>query len=319
MNVLKITLIAVTSFVIATAAARAESIPPGSYQQSCTGITADWRTLTANCRNRNGGWNYTTLDEYRRCNSDIANDNGNLRCSDDDQRGEDDRRGGEDAGDGRDHDDWAPHGSYEQSCRNVDVDGQSLTAECQDRRARWRYTELDDFRDCRGDIANVDGMLRCVDRDQGEDDYGDLPRGSWRSSCRNYRVYGSVLYAECRTRYGRFTQSSIDVRRCRRDITNVDGRLVCGDGNDDRLSRGSITLFKHSKFDGKSRTYTGDVPDLNQDGFGNLASSAAVQGGVWQICDQPYYRGYCIVLDRSNSNFAFIGFNDRAESIRRVR
>jgi hypothetical protein len=132
-------------------------------------------------------------------------------------------------------------------------------------------------------------------------------------------MYGTVLYAECRTRYGRFTQSSIDTRQCRGEISNVDGRLVCGNGNDDRQSFGRITLFKHSKFDGKSRVYTSDVPDLNAEAFGNLASSALVQGGVWQICDQPYYRGYCIVLDRSNTNFANIGFNDRAESVRRIR
>ena len=326
MTFLKSALIAMVGLMMAASGAQAQSVPPGSYQQSCTGINADWRTLSANCRTRNGGWNYTELQDYRRCNGDITNDNGNLRCADNDQRGDDDRRGDDDhRGNGdwrdqRDHNDWAPRGSYQQSCRNVDIDGNSLTAECQDRRGRWRYTELDDFRRCRGDIANADGMLQCVEDDRrGDDDYQDVPRGSWRASCRNGRMYGTVLYAECRTRYGRYTQSSIDTRQCRREIGNVDGRLVCGDGYEDRQSFGRITLFKHSKFDGKSRSYSSDVPDLNADGFGNLTSSALVQGGVWQICDQPYYRGYCIVLDRSNSNFASIGFNDRAESVRRLR
>jgi hypothetical protein len=313
MKFLKSTLLAIAGLLMAASAAQADSIPPGSYQQTCTGINADWRTVSANCRTRNGGWNYTELDDYRRCNSDIMNDNGNLRCADFDQRNDDDWR------DNRDHNDWAPRGSYQQSCRNINVDGRSLTAECQDRRYRWRYTELDDFRRCRGDIANVDGMLRCSDQGQYDDSDDELPRGSWRSSCRNYRVYGSVLYAECRTRSGRYTQTSIDYRRCRREISNIDGRLVCGNGYDDQQSWGQITLFKHSKYDGKSITITRDDPDLNGEGFGNIASSAVVQGGVWQICDQPYYRGYCIILDRSNSNFAYIGFNDRAESVRRIR
>jgi hypothetical protein len=50
-----------------------------------------------------------------------------------------------------------------------------------------------------------------------------------------------------------------------------------------------------------------------------MASSAVIQGGVWQICDRTNYRGYCIVLDRTQPNFNSLGFNDRAESIRRIR
>jgi hypothetical protein len=320
MNFLTSALIAMMALLVAPSVLHAETIPPGSYQQSCTGINADWRTLSATCRTRNGSWTYTELEDYRRCNADITNDNGNLRCADDDQGGDDDRQRDGDWRDQRDHNGWAPRGSYQQSCRNIDIDDGTLTAECQDRRGRWRYTELDDFRRCPGDITNADGMLRCVDGDRrGDDDTQDLPRGSWRASCRNYRLYGSVLYAECRTRYGRFSQSSIDVRQCRREISNVDGRLVCGDGYDGHERPVSITLFKHSNFDGKSRTITNDVPDLNVLGFGNIASSAVVQGGVWQVCDQPSYRGYCIVIDRSNSNFVALGFNDRAESVRRLR
>jgi hypothetical protein len=44
-----------------------------------------------------------------------------------------------------------------------------------------------------------------------------------------------------------------------------------------------------------------------------------VQGGVWQLCDRPNYRGFCVVIDRSVGNLWTLGFNDRTESVRRIR
>lgn len=295
-------------FVFGNSAAFAETPPPGSYNRTCTNIEADWRRLSASCRTRNGGWNYTVLEDYRRCQSDIANNDGRLQCTSSNEY--DDGHGN----------DWAPRGSYQNSCRNIHVERRTLVAECRDRGGRWRYTELDDYRRCKGDIANDKGVLECRGSGHDWDDVQDeLPRGSWRASCRNFHVQGRVLYADCRTRGGRWIQTSLDLRRCRQDVRNDDGRLVCGGYGDSGHGWGRITVYKHSKFDGKSRTYSGDVPDLNLDGFGNIVSSAVIQGGVWQICDRPYYRGYCIVLDRTNSNFAALNFNDRAESIRRLR
>lgn len=166
-------------------------------------------------------------------------------------------------------------------------------------------------------------MLQCSGGDDQYDDDGDdqdLPRGDWRSSCRNYHIYGTVLRAECRDQYGRYVQSSIDVRQCRREVSNYGGRLVCGNGGaGGGNGPGRIILYKHTDFGGKTRVYTGDVPDMNQQAFGHTASSAVVQGGVWQLCDQTYYRGNCIIVDRAERNFNSIGFNDRAESLRRVR
>lgn len=270
-------------------------LPRGSYRETCRRARVVDRTLTAECVDRNGNWRYSELVDFSRCRGDIANANGRLVCRSDD-----------------DDDDWAPNGSYRDTCRRVNVQEGTLTAECRDRDGRWRYTELPNFRSCRGDIANVNGMLRCR---FGDDDNGELPDGSWRSSCRNARVVGSILYAQCRNRYGEWRNTSLDLRNCERDVRNVDGRLVCGGAG----GFGRITLYRHTNFGGKSRTFTSDVPDLNPYAFGNLASSVVVQGGVWQLCDRPNYRGYCIVIDRTNANLWTLGFNDRAESVRRVR
>ncbi len=278
--------------------ALADVVPRGSYQWTCSDFHTDGTTLSATCRTRNGGDNHTTLRNYNDCDGDIANVNGRLQCvyPDDDENNED----------------RAPRGSYRETCRDVNVEGSTLQAECRDHNGRWRYTELQNFHSCRGDIANVNGMLRCR---RGDDDHYDLPGGNWRFSCRNYRILGWTLSAECRDLSGYWRRSSIDLRQCDGDVANRRGRLVCAQD----ASYGRITLYSRDNYGGKSRMYTADVPDLNVFVFGNQASSIVVQGGVWQLCDRANYRGFCIVIDRSISNLYVYGFNDRTESIRRIR
>jgi hypothetical protein len=285
--------------------AQAAPVPPGSYLQTCRDITATYDVLAATCRMRGGNWNYTTLTDYRDCDGDIVNKNGRLSCE---------RESYPD-------DDWLPRGSYQETCRRERVEDDTLTAECVDRNGRWRYTELQSFRSCRGDIRNVNGMLRCrrdSDDDGGDnddDDGGyDLPDGNWRLSCRKARIYGSVLYAECRDRDAAWRETSLDLANCDGDVENRGGRLVCAFGGTAR-----ITLYRHPNYTGTSRTYLGEVSDLNPFGFGNQASSVVVQGGAWQLCDRPNYRGFCVVIDRSVANLWTLGFNDRTESVRRIR
>lgn len=277
-------------------AASAQPIPSGSYQDTCSEISATWTTLTATCERGDGNWNYTTLKNYRSCRVDIANVKGRLQCVD----SEDDR---------------LPKGSYRDTCRKIEVDGDTLTAECKDSFRRWRYTELDDFAGCRGDIFNDRGILRCR-----RDDEVRLPGGSWRASCRNARLYGYVLYAECRDFFRNWRATSLDLRRCSGNVSNVRGRLVCGSGSSGPSGGfARITLFRNTNYTGPSRTFSGDVPDLAAYGFRDQASSILIEGGTWQVCDQPYYRGYCVVLDRGQVSLSALGFNDRAESIKRVR
>lgn len=55
-------------------------VPPGSYQQSCSGIRFDGRTLTARCLDKRGREVRTSLANPHRCRRDIANINGTLMC-----------------------------------------------------------------------------------------------------------------------------------------------------------------------------------------------------------------------------------------------
>lgn len=109
-------------------------------------------------------------------------------------------------------------------------------------------------------------------------------------------------------------QRGVDVvpsKPCRQD--------VAGDGPRDWPRFVAVTLHENPNFEGRRCVFDGDIPDLNAYGFGNVASSARLRGGIWQLCDKPNYRGYCIELDRSQSNFNLFAFDNRAESVRRIR
>ena len=122
-------------------------LPYGSYQQTCRNMRANGYRLDATCQKRNGDWRNTSLD-YRYCRGSIVNDDGHLRCV---NEGYSDRwRGG-----------GVPPGSYQQTCRNIRVDGNRLTATCQKRNGGWHDSTLKNFNYCRGRIENDNGHLRC--------------------------------------------------------------------------------------------------------------------------------------------------------------
>ena len=171
------------------APASAQSIPSGSYQQSCQNIRIRNGMLIARC-NGPQGLVRTTIDPNSCRRGDIVNANGQLACNrvgyqngqygngrdgndNDDRhrnRGNGDRDGnngnngnGNDYGNGNNgygNGYGIPRGSYQQSCSNVHVSGGTLIATCPGRNGSM--TTSIDPRSCRGaDIANVDGRLAC--------------------------------------------------------------------------------------------------------------------------------------------------------------
>lgn len=54
--------------------------PNGSYAQTCMNIHVDGDDLKARCQTRSGDIRDAKLDDYRKCKSDIINDDGRLRC-----------------------------------------------------------------------------------------------------------------------------------------------------------------------------------------------------------------------------------------------
>ena len=209
-------------------------IPSGSYAQTCQDVRIRGNDLEATCRGENGGWRTSRLSNFDRC-SDIANDDGQLRCA----------GSGYGYGGRRDDDDYnrsnSGYGgyqgdnSYTQTCRDVRRHGDTLEAVCQSRDGDWHQTTLNDYHDCRGQIINDGGNLRCDNNNydnvggwQGGYRNG-LPGGSYTQSCQNIGVRGDDLTASCQTANGGWRNSKLDgYQNCRGDIINDDGRLRCG-------------------------------------------------------------------------------------------
>ena len=54
------------------------------------------------------------------------------------------------------------------------------------------------------------------------------PPGSYRNTCSNIQIRGRTLTATCLNRVGRRVRTSLaNPDRCRRDIANINGTLMC--------------------------------------------------------------------------------------------
>ncbi len=167
--------------------ASAQSLPGGSYRQSCSNARVYGNRLYADCTPPQGSAQRTSIALDSCTNGDIANVNGNLRCNgnrrgsyDDDDRARQQNRDNGDRYDRRHNDDdnqgngrnrnygndgyqqnAAPGGSYLSSCTNVQTNGSRVTATCSAVNGR-RITSSIDARRCDGsDIANINGRLDC--------------------------------------------------------------------------------------------------------------------------------------------------------------
>lgn len=213
-----------------------DSLPRGSYKETCRDIRRQGDMLVARCQTIDGRWMRSSLDDVQRCVGEIVNDNGQMQCS---------------------RQPFQANGPYMQTCSPVYVRGDDLRARCATRDGRWVWTSLDHFQDCRAPIVNWDGQLRCGgdrdedhdrdrdrehdqdrdhdrdrDRDRDRDHDADrehaLPGGTWSQTCRDVEIQGDRLHARCQTMHGDWRWSDLDdFRRCREGVVNVDGRLVC--------------------------------------------------------------------------------------------
>lgn len=125
----------------ATVASYAQTAPPpGPYRESCQNIEMKGATLRAQCRTAEGKWEKAELRKADRCSEGVVNINGILSCQ---------------AG-------TIPPGSYLTSCTDIRLTGTTLHAACANGKGRNVEADLHDANQCRGDIVNKDGDLRCV-------------------------------------------------------------------------------------------------------------------------------------------------------------
>ncbi len=204
-------------------------VPSGSYQQTCRNIDVRNDVLVANCQDMDGKWEATQLRDYRGCGGDIMNDNGALRCRNDSN--------GPAAGYQGNYQGGVPTGSYTQTCQEIRVHGDDLEARCQTTDGNWHKTKLDKFQDCRGDVANENGSLRCAAAPSGYAGYPGGYRGAhaggpagstYTQTCKDIKSHGDRLEARCKSVNGDWRNTSLDdYRKCHGQIINDDGNLRC--------------------------------------------------------------------------------------------
>lgn len=80
-----------------------------------------------------------------------------------------------------------------------------------------------------------------------------------------------------------------------------------------------VTLFSGHDFHGRQFRADGPVWNMDPTGFNDRASSAIVDHGRWQVCDDARFRGNCVTLGPGRyPSLEQMGLNNRISSLRPV-
>jgi hypothetical protein len=84
-------------------------------------------------------------------------------------------------------------------------------------------------------------------------------------------------------------------------------------------SAAELTLFGRENFGGRRLAANDAIPNLANSGFNDRASSVIVRDGVWQLCDDAYFRGACVTLQPGRyPSLNAMGLGNRVSSVREV-
>jgi hypothetical protein len=108
-----------------------------------------------------------------------------------------------------------PAGSYQQTCKDISMSGTTLNATCSWQGNYLPPTSLGYAAGCIGDVANVHGVLACTGAN-----------GSFSLTCKNARVEGRTLAAQCKDKKGHYVAAHLpDFTGFDHNISNCDGKL----------------------------------------------------------------------------------------------
>ena len=87
-----------------------------------------------------------------------------------------------------------------------------------------------------------------------------------------------------------------------------------------QLAAAQVVFYSQEGFRGRSFSVNWATPNLDPYGFNDRASSAVVERGNWEVCDDANFHGRCIVLRPGQyPSLASLGMADRASSVRPAR
>lgn len=85
------------------------------------------------------------------------------------------------------------------------------------------------------------------------------------------------------------------------------------------LAFAQVTFYENEEFSGYSFTTREQVGNFERYGFNDRASSVVVTRERWEVCEEPRFRGRCVVLRPGRyPSLAAMGLNDRVSSVRAV-
>ena len=118
-----------------------------------------------------------------------------------------------------------PIGSYQATCKDIAVNGDTLSAWCATIAGTWDPALLVGFSQCLQPPSNLNGTLAC-------NIGSNPPAGSYQQSCRFFWVTGSTLNGECASIDGQWIRTSLhDFSQCLQPPSNLDGTLACNIGS----------------------------------------------------------------------------------------
>lgn len=80
-----------------------------------------------------------------------------------------------------------------------------------------------------------------------------------------------------------------------------------------------VTFYEGEGFQGRSFTTDRPIRNLERQGFDDRASSAVIERGRWEVCEDARFEGQCVVLRRgSYESLREMGLNNRISSVRPV-
>ena len=81
-----------------------------------------------------------------------------------------------------------------------------------------------------------------------------------------------------------------------------------------------VIFYEQEGLRGRFFTANGTIDNLDRAGFNDRASSAVVERGQWEVCDNAYFQGRCVTLRPGQyPSLGSLGMNNRISSIRPVR